>query len=436
MKQRQPGKGSTMKKFGFQAGTAMICLLAALSLTGCPLFKSAWFRYFGSNTGDDAAYAIALAEDKGCFIAGMTEYHHAESDRALILKLSAGGLEEWRAEFDDGGDDAAMAVAALPDGGCIFAGNTAGDSEEEQHVFLCRLDAEGSEVWTKTISSENQNHVVSLDIMTDGGLAMSMGEDALGESSVVLVKFDADGNEQWRVTAADSAHTADAIATADGGAAIAWWSIAPADSVEGSPLTFTGGAGLLKTDSGGTIVQAIDIPLEEPVIISGLAETEDGFILAGQSSFNQYDATGHVFKIDRAGNILWNTALGEEGRDMIHDVIVTDNGHIAVAGEYGIPGGQPQMYLALLDADGALIWERVYGEADHDAAHALAQLPGGFILAGVSESEESEYESEHHEILVIRTNARGRNVNIEEDPDDAAADEGESEGEGEGEGEE
>lgn len=131
--------------------------------------------------------------------------------------------------------------------------------------------------------------------------------------------------------------------------------------------------------------------------------TDGGYIVAGYSSSNNGDVTGHhngvdinndfwILKLDAAGAIKWKKSLGGTGDDVAKSIQQTADGGYIVAG-YTISKngdvttfkGNYDMWVVKLDTAGVIKWQKSYGGPKDDRANAIKQTPdGGYIVAGYS----------------------------------------------------
>ncbi|MGQ2985298.1 Ig-like domain-containing protein [Flavobacterium sp.] len=103
--------------------------------------------------------------------------------------------------------------------------------------------------------------------------------------------------------------------------------------------------------------------------------------------------------------IQWERSLGSESNDTAAGVAATaDGGYIVYGNVFAGTGnvtthyGSADYWVAKLDADGTLEWERTYGGTDYDAAGGLRietsrihqTSDGGYILGGVSMSYDTD----------------------------------------------
>jgi len=141
--------------------------------------------------------------------------------------------------------------------------------------------------------------------------------------------------------------------------------------------------------------------------------TDGGFIVAGFSYGNDHDVAGHntssffsdawIVKLSSTGAIQWQRSLGGGLSDQAADIWPTaDNGYMLFGstGSYdcGMPGtkGSQDYWLAKLDAEGNIVWQRTYGGSGEEQAKSLCPTPdGGFILTGSTRSNDGDVAGYH-----------------------------------------
>ncbi len=139
---------------------------------------------------------------------------------------------------------------------------------------------------------------------------------------------------------------------------------------------------------------------------------EGGAIIAGYTANNTAGATdAYLLKVDDAGAVQWSLTHGGAGFDRAEDVVAaTDGGYfVAITTESEGPG-DPEDFgsyvnvkLLKVDGRGAIVWQRVHGEARPDGVASLAAtVDGGVVLAGYTHNT-----ADGPAALVLRYTATG-----------------------------
>ncbi|MFX0167863.1 MAG: hypothetical protein ACFE89_00785 [Candidatus Hodarchaeota archaeon] len=116
---------------------------------------------------------------------------------------------------------------------------------------------------------------------------------------------------------------------------------------------------------------------------------EGGYaIVGGTMSWGEGETDAIIIRTDADGNELWNQTYGSEGSDGALAIIECSNGGFAFTG-YTRNGtlGRHNLWFVRTDADGNVLWERIYGGVDNDQGFALIEVSnGGFAVAGITRS--------------------------------------------------
>ena len=162
---------------------------------------------------------------------------------------------------------------------------------------------------------------------------------------------------------------------------------------------------LLKFNSKGDTVWTKTFGTEHNDVPKRIVQLSDGaFLVLGCT---ETDSTEHsiLVKINGEGKELWRKSLGDSTFVFAEDLVSLEEGKFAVAGHKGEKSDNPRLWMAKMDAQGEMIWEKVYKEEFKGCARSLKKLPdGGFAIAGqVSENGDNDCD-----ILAFRTNEKGK----------------------------
>lgn len=219
--------------------------------------------------------------DSGYIICG---YAFDPNSRAILLKLDKNGTEEWHQTYGGvGSSNWAQAIKQLPDSGYLCIGN---------EVF--KTDKVGTVLWSQATASGNQG--MSLIETSDGNFVYTQTGSSTSAGTVVT-KMDADGNEIWSETIS-SIYTLNncdnnIAETSDGGYIIAGSSTS---SVEGK---------LVKLDSDRDVEWSTTFQEGTQGGATSVLESDSGGYLAAGFKVDGTGVHGYLHRTDVNGDMLW-----------------------------------------------------------------------------------------------------------------------------------
>ncbi|MGZ5286422.1 MAG: BACON domain-containing protein [Flavisolibacter sp.] len=161
---------------------------------------------------------------------------------------------------------------------------------------------------------------------------------------------------------------------------------------------------LVKLNDNGSIAWEKTYGGTGDEVAAAAAQTADGgFVVTGYTASNSTGDVGAnhggldfwVIKISEAGTLQWQKTLGGIGDDWPHAIAVTTEGRIAVTGytksnntgDVGANHGGEDLWMAVLESNGSLAWQKVLGGNGSEIGRALVAAPdGGLIVGGTSTS--------------------------------------------------
>ncbi len=309
-----------------------------------------WGRTYGGS-GEEIARSIIQTSDGGYAVAGCTGSKGAGRNDFWVIKLDNQGNQIWDKTYGGSSYDKANSIIQTTDGGYAVAGETQSKSAGYADAWVIKLDKQRNRVWDRTYGGSGIDVALSLIQTTDGGYAVAgyTGSQGAGGNDFWVIKLDNQGNQIWDKTYGGSNYDVaySLIQTNDGGYAVAGWTLSQG---------------------------------------------------AGGNDF-------WVIKLDNQGNQIWERAYGGSGYKWAWSLIQTTDGGYAVAGgTCSIGSGEPDFWVAKLDNEGNITWDKTYGGSSYDEANSIIQTTdGGYAVAGRTES----YGAGDSDFWVIKLDEQG-----------------------------
>ncbi|MBN1273824.1 MAG: hypothetical protein JXB26_16270 [Candidatus Aminicenantes bacterium] len=369
-----------MKKF--IVSTAVFCFFF---LTFFSPIHAQWARTYGGSE-DDYAYSIQETNDGGFIVTGEVLSFGEGLTEIWVIKLNAAGEITWQKSFGAGADDLVRLIRQTSDGGYITAGFTYSFAEELDDIWIIKLDAAGQSEWQKIYGGTNYDSAESINQTSDGGYIVAGGTVSYGagEDDIWILKLDAAGNITWQKTygSSDSDFAISALETTDKGFIV----LASTQSYGAGDVD----SWILKLSANGDIEWQKTYGGDDEDRLRSIKQTNDGgYITAGftYSMGAGYD-DAWILKLDNTGDIIWQRVFGGVDYDAAQSVHQTsDGGYIAAGGTVSYGAGEDDIWILKLDAAGNITWQKTYGGRYSDEAMDISQTStGGYIIAGFTNS--------------------------------------------------
>jgi hypothetical protein len=282
-------------------------------------------------------------------------------------------------------------------------------------VFVTKLDATGTELWTLTAGGSGLE--IGNSLATDmGGNIFVTGSftttvDFLGNTlttagatDIFLAKMSPDGPPIWAKSFGNAGTQAGQSVAVDSGGNVllAATSTTPL-SLGGNMLPTGGGVGVLiaKFDTSGNhiwskgfgdaasqTVHNLTVDLAGNVIIVGAFAGLVNF--GGSDLVSQGGDDLFVAEFDSLGNHVWSKSFGD-GADQSASAVTTDKaGNILITGTFAgtvnfgngplVGAGGSDVFVAKLDPSGKSLWSRRFGDIQAQQGFAIAAGKNGEIV--------------------------------------------------------
>lgn len=334
-----------------------------------------WAESMGG-TGYERPYIIELASDGGFIVAGWSGSFGAVEFGAWILKLDSLGTILWQKTLLMDADMIVGSLRVTADGGFIAVGGSMVDSHPVDMLVL-KFDPDGHVVWQKAYGGVLYRSVSGIRQTADGGYVVtgSIYPPEESASRALIVRLDAVGDIVWEKEYRDDdwASAGSIEQTPDEGFMVG----GTVNDLSTSDVL------VMKVGADGNVEwqKAVGGPSSDSG--GGLHGTPDGaYIVSGMSySFHggmSGNSDGWFFKIDPAGNIVWQGAYDMWSTDGIVSVDVTADGGFIMG---GVNYDAESLEIVLrVDPFGRILWQKTYGDNAGSAVRQTAD--GGFILGG------------------------------------------------------
>ena len=335
-----------------------------------------WNTFLGGS-GDDVATSITVDGGGKVYIAGHSAAAwgspvraYTADDDAFAAKLEASnGSLTWNTFLGGEGDDISTSIAVDGSGNLYVGGHSSAiwGTPVQAYIggndaFAAKLDNFGNLGWNTFLGGNG----------TDDGASIKVD----GNKNVYLAGY---SNATWGNPVQAYSGNHDAFAAKLNSSGSLTWS------------TFLGGA---STDQG----KSITVDSSGNVYVAGFSDATWGSPIRAHDTIVSTTLDAFAAKLDSSGSLIWNTFLGGNGNDQGFSIAVDDSGDIIYLAGYGdATWGSPvrtytagnDAFVTKVDRSGNLEWNTFLGGSgsDYNNFSAIAVDSSGNVhVAGQSDS--------------------------------------------------
>lgn len=307
-----------------------------------------WIKYYGTPNTDNGFF-LNLTSDGNLVFTAETEAAPGNLDIA-VYKVDTSGNVIWRNVYATPVNETPRNIEQTNDGGFIISGSQ-NDAFGLYDLLALKLDDAGNYEWSQTYG-RNENDYATMIHQQGSGYILTGDTRSFGAGGydVILFRLDALGNELWSQTYGDTLNNGSqgVLLTSDNNyLSYGETEIAPASAFDFFLQKIdTNGVSIWRHIYGGTGTDAV---------FSVKEDTDGGFVCTGYS--NSYNGLAPldlvIFKVDAAGNFLWQQTYGGSGIDIGYELIPSvDNDGFIIAGKTFTTSDDH--YLLKLDRNGII----------------------------------------------------------------------------------
>lgn len=369
-----------------------------------------------SQTNDGGYIAIGSAGSADGNVFG----NHGADD-IWIIKFTTTGATQWSKCIGGMSSDQATSIRQTPDGGFIFSGISYSYTDDFLQTYglgdcwVVKLDTAGSIEWKQHFGGSGLERGSKAIPTADGGYLVfcetqSNDIDAWQNpyaDATWIIKLSSIGQMEWQRFYGACKFASDITATSDGCYVIVGTNC---DLIDNRGLE---DFWVSKIDSGGSVMWEKSFGGTNVDVARVVHETVDrGLLVGGYTRSNDGDVTGNhgwddswVIKLNSAGSLRWQKTYGGTLIENIESLDITSDDGFIVAGSgtssdgdvTGGHGAAGDFWIVKADSNGTLLWENCYGGSNSEIAYAIDQSSdGGFIVAGVSTSNDGDVSGNHN----------------------------------------
>ncbi|MBL7953017.1 MAG: gliding motility-associated C-terminal domain-containing protein [Flavobacteriales bacterium] len=415
-------------------GLFMLVVIVPHSLRAQVTMEVAWQRCLG---GTDTEWGSRLrpTSDGGFICIGSGTSYDGDmvenngTDDMFVIKLNADGTTQWKRALGGSLSEHGYDCLETADGSFIISGNsysTNGDlttNQGDQDLWVLKLTSAGTIIWQRTYGGSGTELGGVLLETPDGGFLLQLTtgsndgdvvgyHDGPGTQDHWLLKIDGSGGVVWSRALGGSAFDSGGrlITTADGGFLV----ILQTESTDGDIADYRGNTDccLVKVSSTGSVLWSRCVGGTQRDNGFDIVELSNGdIVLLGSTLSSDVDVTlnrgGYdviLAKLTSTGSLLWTRTYGGSQDDDCRSLIRTsDGGFVMVGSSTSTDGdlssnhGGSDVWVLKVEANGAIEWQRCYGGSMSDWAFLYDLEDAGFLLTGITQSNDGDVVGAHGE---------------------------------------
>jgi len=342
-----------------------------------------WNKTYGHALRSDSGYCIKQTNDEGYILVGCVDLTYAQTGDVGLYKLDIDGNIEWNKTYGGIWEQYGHDVIETSDNGFLITGYFGESQTGPYDCWVIKTDSSGNMEWEYKFSRETPDVFGEKGIeVSDGYVILALSYTPSSDKDIWLIKLDFDGDEMWVKTVSEGTEDicSSFIETSDNEFVIVGYTD---DFLSESGYNVL----LIKTDSEGNVIWRNDYSSDRGFDI--IEDVDGGYIVTGGDDF-------FIMKTDYYGVFLWRKEYNIGGLDKCRAVDrTTDNGFI-LAGQYDTNNNDAEGIIMKTDGEGNRLWQNIFGGRERQVISDVIQSNDDtYVVLGTT----SNY---HYDILVAK----------------------------------
>ncbi len=394
-----------------------------------------WQRNFGGTSGD---YALSIKPtiDGGFIFVGETGSNNGDVtgnhglNDGWVIRTDSLGNPLWNKCYGGTSDDKFVDVVAIADGSFVLIGTTESNNGDvsgnhgSSDIWAVKIDNVGNIVWQRCLGGSNIELGASIKTTSDGGYIVAgstssidgnvTGNHGTSTYDIWIVKLASIGFPMWQRVfgGSENEQCSEVLQTADGGFILAGLTDSNNGDVFGNHSSYqnpdpdTRDMWIVKLGVLGQLEWQRCLGGTANEWAQSIIQTLDGgYICTAYSNSNDFNVSGNhgnndiwVVKLNSTGTIEWQKCLGGNAADDAANIIQMSNCSYVLAGKSSsingdVTGnhGQTDMWVANIDNEGNVLWQKCLGGSNGDGATKIIKtFDNEFAVVGYSWSNNGD----------------------------------------------
>lgn len=345
--------------------------------------------------GFDLANSIANTVEDGVVIAGQTNSLGAGDYDIWVMVLGDNDVPLWQKAIGGVGSDIARSVVQTADEGFVVAGSTDSFGTGEGDALVVKMDGSGDIEWQRAYGTPRSDEVRSIkEVVDDGFIVVGMTTNIketgyldfpqVLETDAWVLRLDGSGNIVWQfaIGGEEDDYATDVCLVSDGGFLVVGH-------------TRSSGFGdwdcwAIKLDFLGGVVWQKTYGTASGEEVAAVAQSADGgFVVLGRTAGPyDYKTLGLVIKLDADGGVLWQKTFENADWITTKSLVQESDGSVVFVGDADpIASGDSDLILVKMSIDGDIEWQKSYGGGFDEYGSGVVETGDGtYAISGYAAS--------------------------------------------------